>query len=104
MKEKRKRMNQSNFALRLQPSLMEAAREIAKIEGVALNQLINVAVAHYIGSQETFDYIAFRAKRANVPRALEFLRKAGAGKPPIPGGELPEGWTERQLSRKKKAS
>ncbi len=38
-------MRKSNFALRLQPSLMEEARKTAESEGVALNQLINVAVA-----------------------------------------------------------
>jgi len=37
-------MRRSNFALRLQPSLLEEARKAAELEGVALNQLINVAV------------------------------------------------------------
>lgn len=37
-------MNKSKFALRLQPSLMEDARKVAKAEGVAVNQLINVAI------------------------------------------------------------
>jgi predicted HicB family RNase H-like nuclease len=34
-------MKKSNFALRLQPSLMEEARRVATVEGVAMNQLIN---------------------------------------------------------------
>jgi len=38
-------MNKSNFALRLQPSLMEEAKKVAKAEGIAVNQLINVAIA-----------------------------------------------------------
>ena len=38
-------MRKSNFALRLQPSLLDEARKLAEAEGVALNQLINVAVA-----------------------------------------------------------
>jgi hypothetical protein len=38
-------MRKSNFALRLQPSLLAEARKVAKAEGVALNQLINVALA-----------------------------------------------------------
>jgi len=57
-------MKQSNFALRLQPSLLEASRRLAESEGVALNQLINVAVAQMIASHETANYIAERAKRA----------------------------------------
>jgi len=38
-------MRKSNFALRLQPSLLAEARRLAAAEGVAVNQLINVAVA-----------------------------------------------------------
>jgi predicted HicB family RNase H-like nuclease len=41
-------MKKSNFALRLQPSLMEEAKTVAKAEGVAVNQLINVAVAEKV--------------------------------------------------------
>jgi hypothetical protein len=83
-------MRTSNFALRLQPSLLDAARHLAEKEGVALNQLINTAVAQMIAAHDTADYIALRAKRANLPRALDILRKAGAGNPPIAGDELPE--------------
>jgi hypothetical protein len=83
-------MRTSNFALRLQPSLLEAARELAKLEGVALNQLINVAVAQMIASHPTFDYIAWRARGADIPRTLEILTKAGRGNPPMAGDELPE--------------
>ena len=36
-------MRKSNFALRLQPSLLEEARKLAESEGLALNQLTNVA-------------------------------------------------------------
>jgi len=57
---------------------------------VALNQLINTAVAQMIAAHSTSNYISIRAKRANLPRALEILRKAGAGNPPIEGDELPE--------------
>jgi hypothetical protein len=38
-------MRKRNFAPRLQPSLLDEARKLAEAEGVALNQLINVAVA-----------------------------------------------------------
>jgi hypothetical protein len=43
-------MRKSNFALRLQPSLLDEARKLAKKEGVALNQLINVAVAEKLSA------------------------------------------------------
>ena len=38
-------MRKSNFALRLQPSLLDEVRKLAEADGVALNQFINVAVA-----------------------------------------------------------
>jgi hypothetical protein len=41
-------MRKGNFALRLQPSLLDEARKLAEAEGVALNQLINVAVAEKV--------------------------------------------------------
>jgi hypothetical protein len=71
---------------------MEAARKLADAEGVALNQLINVAVAKMIAAHGASNYIAMRAKKANIPRALEILARAGRDNPPMPGDELPEGW------------
>lgn len=88
-------MKRSNFALRLQPSLMEAARKLAESEGVALNQLVNVAVAQMVASHGTANYIAERAKRANVQRALEILRRPRKGEPPREGDEIPETWKRR---------
>src|SRR6202035_5224958 len=51
-------MKKSNFALRLQPSLMEEAPKVAKAEGVAMNQLINVAVAEKVSALRTEEYFA----------------------------------------------
>lgn len=82
-------MRKSNFALRLQPSLIDEARTTAKAEGVALNQFINVAVAEKLAAIRMASYIAERARRADIPAALEILRRAGAGNPPMEGDELP---------------
>jgi hypothetical protein len=60
-------MKKSNFALRLQPSLLEEARRTAEEEGVALNQLINVAVAEKLSALRTqafFRETNFRRWRA----------------------------------------
>jgi predicted HicB family RNase H-like nuclease len=43
-------MRKTNFALRLQPSLLEEAHKLAESEGVALNELINVAVAEKLSA------------------------------------------------------
>jgi hypothetical protein len=81
-------MKKSNFSLRLQPSLLEEARRVADAEGVALNQLINVAVAEKLAAIRTASFFAERASRADIPTAIALLQRAGLGNPPIPGDEL----------------
>ena len=83
-------MRKSNFALRLQPSLLDEARKVAETEGVALNQLINVAVAEKLSALRTDTYFAERAARSDVAEAKTILIRAGAGHSPVPGDELPE--------------
>jgi HicB family len=82
-------MRKSNFALRLQPSLLEEARKLAETEGVALNQFINVAVAEKLSALRTESYFSERAARADIPRALDILKRAGVGAPPAKGDALP---------------
>jgi len=94
-------MRRSNFALRLQPSLMEEARKIAESEGVALNQLINVAVAEKISALRTAEYFQSRAQRANREETVEVLARAGRRNPPIDGDELPSKQTRNGSSRAK---
>ncbi len=50
----------------------------------------NVAVTEKLSALRTQNYFAERAARADVPRALAILRRAGAGKLPVKGDELPE--------------
>lgn len=59
-------MRRSNVALRLQMSLLDEARRVAEDEGVALNQLINVAVAEKLSALRTEDYFRERAARASI--------------------------------------
>lgn len=84
-------MRKNNFALRVQPSLLDEARKVAETEGVALNQLINVALAEKLSALRTESYFRERAGRANIPRALQLLKKAGGSAPPVPGDEISEG-------------
>lgn len=84
-------MRKSNFALRLQPSLLDEARKVAETEGVALNQFINVAVAEKLSALRTESYFAERAARADIPKALDILKRAGVGNPPMKGDALPPG-------------
>jgi hypothetical protein len=82
-------MRRSNFALRLQPSLLEEARKLAEEEGVAVNQLINVAVAEKLSALRTEAYFEERASRANKASFRRVLARAGKGNPPVEGDELP---------------
>ncbi|MGC2706057.1 MAG: toxin-antitoxin system HicB family antitoxin [Candidatus Acidiferrales bacterium] len=83
-------MRRSNFALRLQPSLMEEVRKAAEAEGVALNQLINVAVAEKLSALRTEEYFRARSSRANRTETMRILARAGRNNEPISGDELPE--------------
>ena len=82
-------MRRSNFALRLQPSLLDEARKLAESEGVALNQLINVAVAEKISALRTEEYFTARARRADRAKIARILKRVGKGNPPVEGDELP---------------
>jgi len=81
-------MRKSNFALRLQPSLLDEARKVAESEGVALNQFVNVAVAEKLSALRTETYFRERASRADLKKAIGILERAGKGNPPMIGDEL----------------
>jgi hypothetical protein len=81
-------MRRSNVALRLQTSLLEEAKRVAESEGVALNQLINVAVAEKLSALRTEEYFRERFARADIDKAKRLLKKAGHGKPPVAGDEV----------------
>lgn len=61
--------------MRLRESLLDEARKLARTEGVALNQFINVT------------FFRERAGRGDIAKAKRILRRAGRGKPPAPGDE-----------------
>jgi hypothetical protein len=80
-------MRRSNVALRLQTSLLEEAKRVAESEGVALNQLINVAVAEKLSALRTEEYFRERSSRASIAQAKRILQRAGRGNPPVSGDE-----------------
>lgn len=82
-------MNKGNSSRTLRPSLTREARKVAKAEGVSLTRLIDVAVAEKISALRTEEYFAERAAKGDIKKALQVLRRAGAGHPPVPGDELP---------------
>jgi hypothetical protein len=88
-------MRRSNFALRLQPSLLDELRKAAEAEGVALNQLINVAVAEKVSALRTETYFRERGSHADRAKTLRILERAGKGNPPMKGDELPAEWQKK---------
>jgi len=81
-------MRRSNVALRLQTSLLEEAKRGAAAEGVALNQLINVAVAEKISALRTAEYFNERSARSDIDKAKRILKRAGRGRPAVAGDHL----------------
>ena len=94
-------MRRSNFALRLQPSLLEELRKAAEVEGVALNQLINVAVAEKVSALRTEEYFRERGRRADRAETLRILERAGQGNPPMEGDELPRSGGRSQAGKRR---
>ena len=81
-------MSRNNYALRLQSSLLVEVKKVAAEEGTTINQFINVAVAEKLSALRTEAYFRERAARADIPAAIELLRRMGGGKPPLPGDEI----------------
>ena len=77
-------MRSSNFALRLQPSLLEELRSMSNLEGVAVNQLINVAIAEKLAQMRTGKWFADRIAAADPKAGAQLVRDLSRG-----GGEKP---------------
>ena len=95
-------MRRSNFALRVPPTLLAEARKAAESEGVALNQLITLALAEKVSAMRTEEYFEERARRADPERVSRILARVGKGNPPVEGDELPLESPARKVRRKVK--
>jgi hypothetical protein len=72
-------MQTNNFALRLPHSMLDALRQAAADDGVAINQYINVAVAEKLACRRTAQqFLQARAQGGSAHRALEILAKSGS--------------------------
>ena len=65
----------SSISLRLSESLHKRIRELAKKEGVSINQLINSALAEKVSALMTVEYLEERAKRGSRSRFERALSK-----------------------------
>ena len=73
--------------VRLPESIHRHIRDIAKAEGVSINQLISSAITEKISALMTEDYLKRRAKRANIEDMEAILNKV-ADRKPLEGDEL----------------
>jgi len=94
-------MRRSNFALRVPPTLLAEARKAAESEGVALNQLITLALAEKVSAMRTEEYFEERARRANPAKVSRILARLGKGNAPMEGDELPPNLSDRKRKKKR---
>ena len=69
------------LSLRLPESIHRHIREIAKQEGVSINQLISSAVSEKVSALLTEEYIQARANRADISKVEQILANVPARDP-----------------------
>ena len=66
----------SEVKLRIPKTLHEQLRELAREEGISVNQFVMLAVAEKVASISTVEYLEKRASRGSREKFLEILQKA----------------------------
>jgi hypothetical protein len=70
-------VSKSTYPLKLPKSVKNAAAELAKVDGVSLNQFIAAAVAEKVGTLQTAQVFLRERAGASKPRdLLKYLRQA----------------------------
>jgi hypothetical protein len=81
-------MSEKTFPLKLPTSVKQAAAELAKRDGVSLNQFIAAAVAEKVGTLRTArEFFAERIGDAK-PEDLRKVLDRVASRPPVRGDEI----------------
>ena len=75
------------LSLRLPESIHRHIRDIAKAEGVSINQLISSAITEKISAIMTEEYLQKKANRANIKDMEAVLNKVSK-RVPLKGDEL----------------
>lgn len=66
----------SMMSLRLPKSLYGDLKDVAKVEGVSMNQFVTIAIAEKIASLNALDYLGKRAERGSRDKLLAVLANA----------------------------
>ena len=97
----------SALSLRLPNSLHERARELARREGVSINQLVSSALAEKMSALLTEEYLEARARRGSRARYLAVLAQVPAIEPDAADllvKEAPDRRAQRTKARRKPAA
>ncbi len=78
----------ATYPLRLPRSIKAAAENMARTEGISMNQFVATAVAEKLSVLSTAKFFQERAARAK-PDAIDKILNRQNGEPPRPGDELP---------------
>ena len=71
----------STLSLRIPNSLHEQIRQLAKREGISINQFVASAAAEKMSALLTEEYIEARAKRASLKKFHKVLKKVPDSEP-----------------------
>lgn len=66
----------NTLSLRIPKTLHAQVRELAREEGVSVNQFVTLALAEKVAALQTLDYLEQRAARGSREKLLEVLAKA----------------------------
>lgn len=88
----------ATLSLRLPESIHRKLAELAKTEGVSLNQLLSSAAAEKLAALMTEEYLADRAKRTSRRKFDAVLAKV-PNAPPMSGDEIPAGYSKPKRSK-----
>jgi uncharacterized protein (DUF1778 family) len=71
----------STLNLRIPKSLREQIRQLAKREGISINQFVASAAAEKMSALMTEEYIEKRARKANLKKFQQVLNKVPDAEP-----------------------
>jgi len=71
----------STLSLRIPNSLHEQIRQLAKRDGISINQFVASAAAEKLSALLTEEYIEARAKRASLKKFRNVLKKVPDSEP-----------------------
>lgn len=77
----------SNYPLRLPETLMDDAREMARAQGVSVNQFLATVIAERVGELKALNHVRSRIARADPIKARAVLALV-PDRAPMEGDEL----------------